>query len=99
MRDPADRMYKVGQGFSKMLSSIKVKAEASKIMEGSQEMKPHLNTTDFRREDEEYDTTNVLNSREEKSRNKNLSPSRTFDVALRTARERKVKKLDKIDPQ
>lgn len=97
MRDPTDRMSKVGQGFSKMLSSIKTKAEASKIMEGSKEINTHLNSTDLRREDEQIETIHVPSSKEEKSRNKHLSPFKTFDIAQRTARERKVKKLDKID--
>jgi len=92
MRDPSDRISKVGQGFSKMLSSMK-----NKTIQSPDAMKSHLSTTDLRREEDTHDQLKSPHSSEQKSRNKNPSPFKTFDVAQRTARERKVKRLDKQD--
>jgi len=96
IRDPTDRISRVGQGFSKMLSSIKTKVEVSKTLNNSKEMKTHLKSTDLQRDEFTNETIHVPTSIEDKSRNKHLSPFRTFDIAQRTARERKVKKLDKV---
>lgn len=83
LRDPTDRISKVGQGFSKMLSTMKPK-----------EMKSHLSTTDLLRDELPPEPLGTPGANE-KSRNKHLSPFRTVDIAQRTARERKIKGLDK----
>lgn len=96
MRDPSDRITKVGQGFSKMLSTMKPRVEASKHFEGGKETTHHLSTTDLRRDEQ---TQMNIGTPNENSRNKHLSPFRTFDIAKKTARERKVKNLDKLDEE
>ena len=98
LRDPTDRISKVGQGFSKMLSTMKSKLETSKQMEASKGMKTHLSTTDLKRDEETQDNMGSPHSKPQ-SRNNHLSPFRTFDVAQRTARVRKVKQLDKLDQE
>lgn len=97
LRDPNDRITKVGQGFSKMLSSMKQKSQLSKV-DKTGESKELLTKTDLKRDDEATESIHVPTQIEEKSRNKHLSPFRTIDIAQRTARERKVKGLDKVDP-
>mmetsp|Transcript_30762 Transcript_30762/g.27212 ORF Transcript_30762/g.27212 Transcript_30762/m.27212 type:complete len:117 (+) Transcript_30762:747-1097(+) len=93
-------MSRVGQGFSKMLSTIKTKIEVSKNLDNSKVKQTQLrNSTDFVKDESLVDTIHVPAPIDDKSRNKNLSPFRTFDIAQRTARERKVKKLDKVDAE
>ena len=95
-RDPTDRISKVGQGFSKMLSTIKTKAEKSRNFESNVYNKTHLSTSDLRKDIESQDDPKVYESL---APMKSYTPFIKFDVAQRTARERKVKALDKGDEE
>lgn len=81
MRDPSDRMSRVGQGFSKMLSTMKTKAEASKIIDNSKEIRTNLASLDLIRDSHDQESVHIPTSYENKTRNKHLSPFRTIDIA------------------
>jgi len=66
------------------------------MLKTSKDQKSHMSTTDLCKD---VDTQDNFNSPNEKSRNKHLSPFTVHNVAQRTARERKVKQLDKLEDE
>ena len=82
LRDPTDRIARVGQGFSKIM------------LKTSKDFKGHMSSTDLAKD---IDVPDSPETPKEKSRNKHLSPFTVHNVAQRTARERKVKQLDKAE--
>ena len=81
LRDPTDRIARVGQGFSKQI-----------MLKTSKDFKGHMSSTDLVKD---IDVPDSPETPKDKSRNKHLSPFTVHNVAQRTARERKVKQLDK----
>lgn len=89
-RDPTDRISRVGQGFSKILKKTTHSIAKQSRNDG------HLSTTDLRKDADLHDE-NGKQMQTISPKNKTYSPFRAFDVAQKTARERKVKGLDVPD--